>query len=156
MFFDCLSATWHHILCAVESLALSGRSAQFGKAIGGMRVMFSTTRRRALSALAGSLIAFAVVCTTSNVAFAETPGADDLDNVVFEGVIRDSAGAVVPSVKIVATHLTTGVERTTVSNAEGRFRISVSTPGSYKLKVTAPGFKEEESQEVAAATGRTF
>lgn len=118
--------------------------------------MFSNTRRRVLSAVAGSLIALAVVCTTSSVSFGNTLGADDLDNVVFEGVIRDSAGAVVPAAKIVATHLTTGVERTTVSNAEGRFRISVSTPGSYKLKATAAGFKEEESQEVAAATGRTF
>jgi carboxypeptidase family protein/TonB-dependent receptor-like protein len=82
--------------------------------------------------------------------------ADDLDNIVFEGVIRDSAGAVIPAAKIVATHLTTGVERTAVSNGEGRFRISVNAPGNYKLKAIANGFKEEQSQEVAVVTGRTF
>ena len=110
--------------------------------------MFSILRRRTISALAGLLIALAVVCATGS--------ADDLDNIIFEGVIRDSAGAVIPAAKIVATHLTTGVERTVASNGEGRFRISVSAPGNYKLKAIANGFKEEESQEVAATTGRTF
>lgn len=114
--------------------------------------MFSILRRRALSVLASSLIAAALVCGSTKI----TSAADDLDNIVFEGVIRDSAGAVVPAAKVVATHLTTGVERTVASNSEGRFRISVSAPGAYKLKAIATGFKEEESQEVAATTGRTF
>src|SRR6185369_8367633 len=37
-----------------------------------------------------------------------------------------------------------------------RFRIAVSTPGNYKLKANANGFKEEESEEISATTGRTF
>src|SRR5438128_6804358 len=82
--------------------------------------------------------------------------ADDLDNIVFEGVISDTAGAVIPAAKVVAVHLATGVERSAISNAEGRFRIAVGAPGSYKLKATAPGFKEEQSNEIAATTGRTF
>ena len=55
--------------------------------------MTSNSPRRALSALACSLFALAVVCATTN----PTSAADDLDNIVFEGVIRDSAGAVVPA-----------------------------------------------------------
>lgn len=118
--------------------------------------MISNSHRRTLSALAGSLIALALLCAATNSICGATSLADDLDNIVFEGVIRDTAGAVIPSAKVVATHLTTGVERTTVSNGEGRFRMSVSAPGNYKLKATANGFREEESQEVAATTGRTF
>lgn len=98
------------------------------------------------------LLVLFITAATSNSTF----GADDLDNIVFEGVIRDSAGALIPAAKIVATHLATGVERTTVSNGEGRFRIAVSAPGNYKLKAIAVGFKDEESREVAAVTGRTF
>src|SRR3989442_5034264 len=82
--------------------------------------------------------------------------ADDLDNIVFEGVISDTAGAVIPAAKVIAVHIATAVERSAVTNAEGRFRIAVSTPGNYKLKASAAGFKDEQSREVAATTGRTF
>jgi hypothetical protein len=114
--------------------------------------MLTKLSRRVVLMLAGSLLLLFATASTTKATF----GADDLDNVVFEGVIRDSAGAVIAAAKVVATHLTTGVERTTFSNGEGRFRISVSTPGNYRLKAIATGFREEESQEVAATTGRTF
>ncbi|HEY3137896.1 MAG TPA: TonB-dependent receptor [Blastocatellia bacterium] len=82
--------------------------------------------------------------------------ADDLDNIVFEGVISDTAGAVIPAAKVIAVHIATAVERSAVTNAEGRFRIAVGTPGNYKLKASAAGFKDEQSNEIAATTGRTF
>lgn len=82
--------------------------------------------------------------------------ADDLDNIVFEGIIRDSAGAVIPAAKVVATHPATGVERIAMSNAEGRFRIEFGAPGIYKLKASANGFDPEDSQQITATTGRTF
>ncbi len=82
--------------------------------------------------------------------------ADDLDNIVFEGVIRDTAGAVIPGAKVVASQTATGVERAAMSNAEGRFRIAVGAPGNYKLKASANGFNQQESQEVVTTTGRTF
>lgn len=90
------------------------------------------------------------------VSVAAGASADDLDNIIFEGVIRDTTDALVPGARVVALHLTTGVERTAISNTEGRFRISVSAPGSYRLKASANGFKEEESQQIEATTGRTF
>ena len=82
--------------------------------------------------------------------------ADDLDNIVFEGVIRDSAGAVISEATITAVHIATGLERTAVSSAEGRFRIAVGTPGNYRLKASANGFNQQESEEVVTTTGRTF
>ena len=82
--------------------------------------------------------------------------ADDLDNIIFEGVVRDSTAAVVVAVEVVAVHIATGVEHATVSNDQGRFRISVGIPGNYKLKARASGFNDQESQEIAGITGRTF
>ncbi|HKA21433.1 MAG TPA: TonB-dependent receptor [Blastocatellia bacterium] len=82
--------------------------------------------------------------------------ADDLDNIIFEGVVRDSTAAVVVAVEIIAVHIATGVEHATISSDEGRFRISVGIPGNYKLKARASGFNDQESQEIAAVTGRTF
>ncbi|MEK6325221.1 MAG: TonB-dependent receptor [Acidobacteriota bacterium] len=85
-----------------------------------------------------------------------TTHADDLDNIVFEGVIQDTAGAVIPGARVVAIHAATGVLRVATSNSEGRFRIAVGDSGAYKLKASANGFKEEDSQQIAATTGRTF
>src|SRR5262245_13998618 len=82
--------------------------------------------------------------------------ADDLDSIVFEGVIRDAVGAVIPGAKVVATNVTTGVERATLSNSEGRYRIAVSVAGNYKLKASSDGFREETSEEIVTTTGRTF
>ena len=82
--------------------------------------------------------------------------ADDLDNIVFEGVIRDSAGAVIPAANIVATHTATAVARTAMSKADGSFRIAFGAPGVYKLKASAAGFKAEDGPQITAATGRTY
>ena len=110
--------------------------------------MLTVSRRLAVLILAGSLLAPPVS--------AATVSADDLDNIVFEGVLRDSAGAVVSGARIVATHTATGVTRTALSNGEGRYRIAVSAPGNYKLKATADGFKDRESAEIVTTTGRSF
>jgi Carboxypeptidase regulatory-like domain/TonB dependent receptor/TonB-dependent Receptor Plug Domain len=103
---------------------------------------------RAKLTLAGLALSLFVVSTTTI--------ADDLDNIVFEGVLRDSAGAVVSGARIVATHTATGVTRTAFSNGEGRYRIAINAPGNYKLKASADGFKDRESAEIATTTGRSF
>lgn len=110
--------------------------------------MLIVSRRLAVMILAGSLLAPPVS--------AATVSADDLDNIVFEGVLRDSAGAVVSGARIVATHMATGVTRAALSNGEGRYRLAVSAPGNYKLKASANGFKDQESAEIVTTTGRSF
>ena len=82
--------------------------------------------------------------------------ADDLDNIVFEGVVRDNTGAVLPAARVIAVHIATGVERYCLSGDEGRYRISVSAPGNYIIKVVAAGFNPEQSDEITATTGRAF
>jgi Carboxypeptidase regulatory-like domain/TonB dependent receptor len=81
--------------------------------------------------------------------------ADDLDNTRFEGVVRDSAGAVISGATVVALHTGTGVERSTLTSADGRYRISVNAPGDYKLKAFAAGFKDEERNQTEVTSGRT-
>ena len=80
---------------------------------------------------------------------------DDLDNTRFEGVVRDSAGAVISDATVVALHTATGIERSVLTGADGRYRISVNTTGDYKLKAAASGFKDEERTQTEVAGGRT-
>lgn len=82
--------------------------------------------------------------------------ADDLDNIIFEGVIRDTAGAAIAGAKVVAVQIDTGVERSATSNDEGQFRIAVGEPGNYRLKASANGFNEHESKTLVTNTGHTY
>ncbi|HXG63872.1 MAG TPA: TonB-dependent receptor [Blastocatellia bacterium] len=80
--------------------------------------------------------------------------ADDLDSVIFQGIVRDSAGAVVEGARVVARHTATGVERSALTNSEGRYRIIAVSPGDYRLKAGASGFREQEYPDIPATTGR--
>ena len=84
-------------------------------------------------------------CSLLILLFVAAASADDLDSITFEGVIRDSIGAVIPAAEVVVIHTATGVERSVLTNEEGRYRIAVGTPGAYKLKASASGFNQQES-----------
>lgn len=57
------------------------------------------------------------------------------------GGIKDSNGAVLVGVKVTATHLDTGLTRTTTSEAEGRFVFPSLPVGLYRLNAEASGFE---------------
>src|SRR5260370_33334030 len=57
------------------------------------------------------------------------------------GAITDSAGAVIPNVKVMATETRTGAKTPTVSDAAGQYTIPFLAPGEYQIEVQAPGFK---------------
>jgi len=82
--------------------------------------------------------------------------ADDLDNIVFEGVIKDTSGSVIVAATVSAVQLATGVERTADTDERGRYRITVSEPGTYQIKVIVSGFSEQKSKEITTVAGRTF
>ena len=58
-----------------------------------------------------------------------------------EGVITDSAGAVVPRATVRASNVETGVTLRGTSNEQGRYEILYLLPGVYRLTVELQGFK---------------
>jgi hypothetical protein len=56
------------------------------------------------------------------------------------GTVKDPSGAVVPTAKISLVNQDTGAERTTVSDARGRYELSQVQPGTYRLRAESPGF----------------
>ncbi len=97
-----------------------------------------------------------LVLIASSLGSAAAIRADDLDNIIFQGTVRDSAGASVSGATVVARHVATGIERSATSNAEGRYRLVVGDPGAYLLISTATGFATEESKRIEVTTGRTI
>src|SRR5205823_4577498 len=57
------------------------------------------------------------------------------------GTVSDSTGAVVPGAQVSATNVDTNFKRTVQSNGEGAYRLEFLPVGSYKLEVSATGFK---------------
>jgi hypothetical protein len=58
-----------------------------------------------------------------------------------QGVVHDSSGGVVAGAQVVATNVDTNLSKEALSGSDGAYRILALPAGSYKLTVTAPGFR---------------
>src|SRR5262245_38261349 len=84
-----------------------------------------------------SLIVFCVVFTLSpNISMAQIGGTGSI-----QGVITDTAGAVIAGATVVATNTATGVKTTRQTTAAGLYVLSPLAPGAYSVSVSASGFQ---------------
>src|SRR4249919_361514 len=58
------------------------------------------------------------------------------------GTVKDSSGAIVPSVKLTLTSTTTNAQLVTTSNSDGEFQFLQLAPTTYTLVAEASGFKK--------------
>ena len=58
------------------------------------------------------------------------------------GVVKDTAGAVVPGAKVVLTDNATKDEKQATTNEDGSFTVGEVRPGTYSLLVEGTGFKK--------------
>ncbi len=65
-----------------------------------------------------------------------------------EGTVSDASGAVIPNASVTLTSADTGQVRTGTTGADGVYRFSLLTPGTYNLKFAASGFKNSEAKDV--------
>ena len=70
------------------------------------------------------------------------PGFAQIDTGTVSGVIRDSAGAVVPQAKVTITNEAIGQSIALLSNEAGLFLSGPLRPGSYVVEVEARGFSK--------------
>ena len=71
------------------------------------------------------------------------------------GSVTDPTGAVVAGANIVATNVATGVSSTTVSTSSGSYQFAELPLGTYKVTVTAPGFKTASFSNVLVQVNTT-
>lgn len=83
--------------------------------------------------------------------FATALFADDLDHISIEGSISDAAQQRVVNARLIIKATSTGQERTTTSDAEGRYRFAKLLPGEYELRVEVSGFRTVQYKFSAAA-----
>ncbi len=71
------------------------------------------------------------------------------------GIVKDSAGAVVPNVKVTIRELTTNAKVNTATTAAGSYTVPSLPIGEYEVSVTATGFKREVATGLEVRTTQT-
>jgi Carboxypeptidase regulatory-like domain len=69
------------------------------------------------------------------------------------GVVEDEQGAVLPGATLTLRNQETGVTRTAVTEADGRYRFGALSPGRYSLKAEVDGFQALEIQDLILTIG---
>ena len=105
--------------------------------------MATTSRLAALLALA-----FCILITLPG--FAQTSATGGLT-----GTVSDPTGAVVPGATVTVTNSGTAQSRTVTTGPNGVYKVTLLSPGTYSLKVDAPGFKTAEIQGVSVIVTET-
>jgi hypothetical protein len=80
-------------------------------------------------------MALAAACLLMNTVSAQTFGG-------ITGEVKDSSGAIMPSVAITVTNTGTNAARSVVTNASGIYNVPDLVPGTYQIKVSASGFQQ--------------
>ncbi|MFB3904603.1 MAG: carboxypeptidase regulatory-like domain-containing protein [Acidobacteriota bacterium] len=97
---------------------------------------------RYLGTLVGVLLAVCLVC------WAQTSNQGAI-----VGKVTDPSGAATPGVEVTARNVATGVERQTITNDVGDFRIDFLIPGIYQVTGILPGFKKSTVDGVPISVG---
>ncbi|MBY0507139.1 MAG: TonB-dependent receptor [Bryobacteraceae bacterium] len=78
------------------------------------------------------------------------------DTGALTGAVTDTSGAVVVGAQVLATNTATNFDSTAESNAEGIYRIPFLRPGTYRVRITAAGFKAFVRDNVELRVGATL
>jgi Carboxypeptidase regulatory-like domain len=71
------------------------------------------------------------------------------------GTVTDPSGAVVTTATVVAVNESTGIQSTAKTNQSGDYSVPLLQPGTYRVKVEAPGFKSVERSPVTLVVAQT-
>ena len=72
------------------------------------------------------------------------------------GTITDSQGGVLPGVTLTVTNAESGTVRTSVTEADGKYRVAGLAPGRYNLTAELPGFQTVEVKDITLQIGQEY
>jgi hypothetical protein len=87
-------------------------------------------------------------------AFSNHVFAQDLDDVTITGKVADANGAAIVGASVTATLITTGTQRTVVTNEDGRYRIVELKPGTYSVKAEMQNFAAQTKTDLVTLAGQ--
>ena len=81
-----------------------------------------------------------VLCVSSPLLLSQT------NTTALSGIVTDATGASLPNANVTIANGATGATQTTQSKSKGEFSFEQIQPGSYLVKVSAPGFSEQDEK----------
>src|SRR5215467_1218497 len=72
------------------------------------------------------------------------------------GTITDAQGGVLPGVTLTVQNAETGVVRTSVTEADGKYRVAGLNPGRYNLTAELPGFQTVAVKDIVLVVGQEY
>src|SRR5216684_585757 len=133
-----------------RGLAFSEDNAMY-KASRGAKVLFMKSSVEFWKTWKG--FALWQACLLSGILLLSGTGFAQLSTASLSGAVRDSSGAVVPSVKVVLKNVATAVEHTTTTNGAGAYLFLDITPGRYVVSASAPDFGKQQVPEFSLEVG---
>ncbi|MBI2816080.1 MAG: TonB-dependent receptor [Acidobacteria bacterium] len=86
--------------------------------------------------------------------FSMLPAAAQYSTGVILGVVKDTSGAVVPDATLAVRNVETGQSRTTVTGADGSYRLSALPVGRYEVRAEHAGFRSEARGGLTLTVGQ--
>ena len=72
------------------------------------------------------------------------------------GTIADAQGGVLPGVTITVQNAESGTVRTSVTEADGKYRVAGLNPGRYNLTAELPGFQTVAVKDIVLVVGQEY
>ena len=72
------------------------------------------------------------------------------------GTLTDPSGGVIPAATIVIRNSETGIDRTTITNADGLYSSTFLQPGRYQVSASKPGFATVDNTDLILQVGQTL
>ncbi len=91
-----------------------------------------------------------MLAVSSSIAFAQTA-----DTGAINGLVSDPSGLPVPGAQIKVTNLGTGEPRTSASEQNGTYSVTLLPPGVYRVEISKAGFKLLEYPQVTVTVTET-
>lgn len=101
--------------------------------------------RAVLFSVRALLAGVALICLTPHLGMAQAVYG------TLSGRVMDTSGAAVPEAVITALDVGTNAPVVTVTGADGGFQFTRLTPGTYRLTIEKPGFRQQVRDDVALA-----
>ena len=94
-----------------------------------------------------AVLAAALLLASSTLSFAQSTAS-------ITGIVKDSAGGVVPGVSVVVKNDASGVAQEGVTDADGRYSVTALQAGSYTVTASLTGFKTAVAKSIRVAPGQ--
>src|SRR3954451_15640930 len=78
------------------------------------------------------------------------------DTATLTGTVTDTSNSVVVGAQVTAINMATNFETVSLTNSEGLYRITFLRPGTYRITITATGFKSFVRESVELRVGATL